>query len=457
MIFLFLYVLENLFKKMYYKPKKQNVSESPVNYMENSFDLKETRNNLVAKDNKLIQNSRFALSTVENKAILYLISKIHPDDKPGTRYIFNCREFQALLKWRGSGENSYNSIKAMLSRLSSMQWWIDLDEHTEALVKWFNIVHMNKGTGDIEISFHEDMFPFLYELQKHKELDGHFYTTYKLQNITLMKHRYSPRLYELLKSYQYNNHKWTFENGTGSIYDLQRRIADNIIDEKTGASIPVIPDHWKNWAIFKRDVLNPAVKEINKYTDIKVAYEGMKHDIYRNTTRAVRTINFYMVGKTNPEQKLTDTIIDTEYTVIEDSQNYHQMNLEDLFFMEHKKKLEEEAQEIQEQEALKRESEINRSQYPVLTACLNTDFSESQVCALYEAAISGRVAGIVEFAQWELFATDLITYYYSIVESTPEDTRTTPYKRLFDMVRKDYDNITITLQRQYSRFNNPED
>lgn len=144
------------------------MSKNAVNNMGNSFDLKKTRNNLVAKDNKMIQDSRFALSTIENKAILYLISQIRPDDTPGKRYIFNCREFQALIKW--NGEASYKSIKAMLTRLSSMQWWIDLDEQTEALVKWFNIVHMNKGTGDIEISFHEDMFPLLYELQKQSDV-----------------------------------------------------------------------------------------------------------------------------------------------------------------------------------------------------------------------------------------------------------------------------------------------
>lgn len=417
--------------------------------MDDLYNLRETRNNLVAKDNKMIQNSRFALSAIENKAILYLISKIHPNDAPGKKYIFNCREFQALIKW--SNETSYRNIKVMLTRLSSAQWWIDIDEQTEALVRWFNIVHMNKGTGDIEISFHEDMFPFLLELQKHKEADGHFYTTYKLQNVTLMKHRYSPRLYELLKSYQCNNNKWIFENGTGSIYDLQRRIADNVLDYKTGGSIPTIPEHWKNWAIFKRDVLNPAVKEINKYTDIKVAYEGKKQDIRHNKTRAIRTIIFYMVGKTSPEQRATDSIIDAEYTAIEDEQNYHQMNFEDLFFMDHNKKLEEEQQEEDSLKETNKEQKINRSKYPAIAGCLDGSFSEEQVRSLFDAAIKGRVAGIISFSQWELFAADLIGHYYAMVKATPESTRTTTYNRLFDMVKKDYEHITPILQSQYGR------
>jgi len=39
--------------------------------MTDKFDLKEARNRLVAKDNRLIQNSRYALDTNENKAVLY--------------------------------------------------------------------------------------------------------------------------------------------------------------------------------------------------------------------------------------------------------------------------------------------------------------------------------------------------------------------------------------------------
>ena len=50
--------------------------------MGNDFNLRESRNNLVAKDNRLIQNSRMSLGLLENKAVLYLISKIQPDDKP---------------------------------------------------------------------------------------------------------------------------------------------------------------------------------------------------------------------------------------------------------------------------------------------------------------------------------------------------------------------------------------
>lgn len=414
-----------------------------------SYDLRETRNNLVAKDNRLIQNSRYALSNNENKAVLYLISKIQPDDKPGKKYIFNCKEFQYLIKW--NGDASYKKIKEMLTRLSDMRWWIDIDDDNEALVRWFNIIHMNKGTGDIEISFHDDMFPFLLNLQQHLENDGHYFTTYKLQNITLMKHRYSPRIYEILKSYQFNNKKWTFENGTGTKYDLQRMIGDCIL----GDGEPTIPESWKNWAVFKRDVLDKAVMEINKYTDIKVAYDGKKEDLSHRKTRAIRTIEFYMVGKTEPEQQVTDQIIDAEYVQIQNEDDYHQMSIEEMFFKDHEKSLDEEREKRKVFEESANKKRKNKIKHKILFDELNEErnasFDEAKVNCLYSTAIRARVAGKVPRTEWEMFAVDLITYYYDKIVATVEDTKTTVYNRLLDCVKNDYDNQANEIIEQYKK------
>lgn len=417
----------------------------------NDFDLKEIRNNLVAKNNQMIQKSRMSLDLLENKAILYLISKIRPDDEPGKIYVFNCREFQSLVNW--NREASYQNVKIMLQNLGDLSWWIEREvngKRKDILVRWFNIVHMDPGTGDIEISFHEDMFPFLLTLNKGRM--ERYFTTYRLQNVTLMKHRYSPRIYELLKSYQYNNKRWTFENGTGTELDLQRRIADTVIDKKTREAISLIPGSWSNWAVFRRDVLEPAVKEINKYTDIKVAYEGKKEDMHHRKTRGVRSIEFYMAGKTTPEQRETDTIIDSEYTVIGEEQEC-QPSMEQVFFEDHERKLEEERKERELFAAQKKEQQIDNAKHQVLFAELNgernADFDEKKVNQLYQAAIRNRVAGIVPITQWELFATDLVIYYYDKITALSEETTTTQYKRLYDCVLRDYDDQVFELLKLY--------
>ena len=418
-----------------------------------NFDLKEARNRLVAKDNRMIQKGLFSMNLMENKAINYLVSKIRPDDSPGSTYVFNCQEFQSLLNW-STAADSYGRVKIMLQNLGDMSWWIDGEingQRKDILLRWFNIVRADPGTGDIEISFAEDTFPYLCKLQEGRER-GNFFTAYKLQNVTLMKHVYSPRIYELLKSYQFNNQKWTFENGTGTEYDIQRRIADTEMDRKNRKSKTEVPKGWANWHIFKRDVLDPAVKEINLYTDIKVAYSGKKEDIHRRKTRAIRTIEFYMVGKTEPEKMRTEEYIDAEYREIEDQSRFHQMTLEETFFKSHEKSLEEEkAEKEMAAEELKME-QADDSEYPVLSECLamrGADFDEDKIAMLYHTVMMDNGMLSVSRTAWELVATDIIVYYYDKIKATPEETRTTTFKRLLNMVRNDYDKVAGRCRRAH--------
>lgn len=417
--------------------------------------LRSARKNIVAKDNRLIQKSRYSLSLMENKALLYLISMIRPDDQPGKIYTFSCSEFQRLLNW--SKEASYMNIKAMFQRLGDVSMWIEGEvdgRPKDILVRYFHIVRLDQKSGYIDVSFHEDMLPYLLNLQKHLTEDGYYFSSYKLECISLMKHKYSIRIFELLRSYQYNNQKWTFENGTGSEYDLQYRIAGTVIDPKTRQPRSNIPESWSNWAVFRRDVLDPAVEEINKYTDIVIAYKGKKEDLSHKKTRAIRTIEFYMVRKTKPEQDVTDRIIDTEYMVLEDERHYHQVTVEEAFFQQHEQKLEEERRIKEEEAARKKELEIADSRYPVLWSDLyaqGADFTEQQVEALFRAAVRGRTAGAVKFSDQEMFAADFVMYYYEQMRATAEDTRTKPFNRLLDMVKKDYDGITEEIRARYAR------
>ena len=409
--------------------------------------LIESRNSLVAKDNEIIQNSRFSLGLIENKAILYLISKIKPTDEKGKLYTFNCREFQALLNW--TNEASYKNVKIMLQNLGDMSIWIDGEvdgEKRDILVRWFNVVHIDPKSGDVEISFHDDMIPHLLNLKKNLENSKGFYTTYKLQNITLMKHRYSIKIYELLKSYQFNNKRWTFENGTGSKFDLQVKLADTVFDKNTRTGIPVIPESWANWSIFKRDVLNPSVQEINKYTDIKVAYKGKKEDIYHKRTRGVRTIEFFMVGKTGLEQEETDNIIETEYAFANNQyEEKEETSVEETFFANHEKS-------VMLDKEVKKSKKVINSRYKLIASCLeDDDYTEKQIELLYQTAIYNRVAGIIEINDWERFATDIITHYNDIIRATPEETKTTPFKRLLNLVQHDYEGFSISLYREYKK------
>lgn len=438
-----------------------------------SGSLKKARNQLVAADTKFIQTCKYNLTKMECKAIHYVMSLIQPNDVPGKIYKFSIKEFAALIQWKSG--NKYNYIKNMLKDLADKSVWAVENRNGKeqnVLLRWINILHIDKlnesnnlGDGEIEISIHSDMFPYLYNLQQHLLEEGRPFTSYKLHYVTLMDHKYSIRLYELLKTYQYNNNKWIFENGTSTKYDIQLLLIPEDESSKNKEKIKV-PATWNNWAIFRRDVIEPAVTEINKYTDMKVAYEGFKRDIHLHKTASVSTIEFYMVSKSEKEKKKTEDYIDAEYREVEDE--YHQMTIEEMFFEEQKKieieekkeeelkqkktKEKEDAAKTEEYEdAVSRLAEKLNSALPELLMEKGADFAadEAKIRQLRQTALEGCSTYGIDENSIDLYVTDYIIYYFDKIAATPEDTKSTPYKRLLDCVSKDYDNVKTSYTLKY--------
>jgi plasmid replication initiation protein len=92
-----------------------------------------------------------------------------------------------------------------------------------------------------------------------------------------MKKKYSPRLYELLMSYKINNEEWWF-----SVEKLKYLLNCQ---------------NYKTWKDFRSRALDPAIEEINRFTDMKVYYK-----ITNKTAKKVEEITFFMVNKTTSER-----------------------------------------------------------------------------------------------------------------------------------------------------------
>lgn len=235
----------------------------------------------VFKANDMIQKGRHELSLQEQRCVLYAISKIKPEDTVFQEYSFELSDFYKLCGLQG---DSYTELKFILQGLADRSWWATIDDKgTESLVRWFSTLRTNKRSGKVTIKFHEDMMPYLLELTKQDK----FYTHYQLKYILPMKSQYAIRLYEILKSYQRNNIEWFFE-----VDKLRKQLNC---------------ENYDNFKDFRRRVLEPAVAEINEFTDIKIAWDSMKEG--RKVTRVV----FYMVGKKkgellNAEQAISDAL-----------------------------------------------------------------------------------------------------------------------------------------------------
>ena len=358
---------------------------------------------------------------------------------------------------------------------------------------WFDIVHANPKKETVTITFHKDIEPYIFQLVEKKAL----FSSYPFQYISLMKSFYSQKLYEQLNTHKYDRPRpgkrypeWIYEIGTGSKHDLFIRIAQaapeldqrvrwdrkekktKVIAKYDGfePGEPMIPESWKNFAIFKRDVLEPAIQEINKYTDMMVMYEPLKTDLAGNKYRRYASIRFSWILKSEGQIEETEKAIDDEYQKIEEARANHQYTLDELYGSSMGSSLQDKMDQLQEEqdqfeEDRKREKkskeeqaaeeELNRradnSYYPAATSTLGSDFTDDQLKFLFGASWPHLPAGTIEFSSRDLWLTDYITHYKDLVDATPEDTKTTPYKRLLDMIRKDYEGVGPLFAERYRK------
>ena len=138
---------------------------------------------------------------------------------------------------------------------------------------------MEPQSGLIELRLDNDLAPYLLQLKKN-------FTAYSLYNVMGMKSKYSPRLYELIKSYQYKN------SFTIQIDDLKKMLCA----EKY------------QFCNFRQKVLDVSVAEINIMSDIIIDYETIK------SGRKVNGIKFIVRMKNTDETLATVLMVNQKHT-----------------------------------------------------------------------------------------------------------------------------------------------
>lgn len=216
----------------------------------------------ISKANDLIQKMSHDLNLQEQKIILYLISKIKPEDTEFQKYEITIKEFCNLCNIKKGGK-TYKEIRTSIKKMADKSFWAIRKEEpeTEILLRWLNEVKINKNTLQIELS--RNLRPYLLELTQK-------FTAYKLKNILQLKSQYSINMYELLKSY---------ERAKSATFKIERLKA--LLNAET----------YKRYPDFRVRVIDTALKEINEYTDIQVTYTTAK------TSRKITEINFYIIPK----------------------------------------------------------------------------------------------------------------------------------------------------------------
>ncbi len=217
-----------------------------VQYMDKEqykqIELNKERTELVVKSNEIIRNIRYSLSATEMKILAYVISKIVAEDKELKKVRFRLYDYMEVAGLTKIGGSDYRRLKKSIQELRDKSWWIK-EGNTETLFAWFDTAKIDKNTKEVELTLSESLTPYLVQLKSN-------FSKYELINVLCLKSKYSIRLYEIFKSYLWLG-KWEVK-----VEDLRTLIN--------------MSDRYKDFTEFKRNILNPSIKEINKYTDLTV-------------------------------------------------------------------------------------------------------------------------------------------------------------------------------------------
>ena len=240
----------------------------------NAYELDEIQRQRERKVYKsdILVNARYTLSVPEQRLILYAISLIKKDDTPNTFYTIDLKDFCNIC---GISGDSYTYSKRLLDGLNLKRWYAKITPNApdeETSLSWFNKVKITRGKT-IKLRFDDDIFPFIKDLLERYQETGQGYTSYMLQSVLPMKSKYSIRLYEIFKSKIKGDRyvEWFFE-----LDDLKK------ILECT---------NYTRYPDFRRKVIEPAIEEINKFSDLLVEY-------YTTEKRNISRLYFKISRKT---------------------------------------------------------------------------------------------------------------------------------------------------------------
>lgn len=221
----------------------------------NKNDLNELEITLVRQSNELVQEGSYELRELqEQRILLYLISRIRPEDTEFKEITLNKSEFCRIAGINSTGGAVLADIDRAIARLydanltfRGSRWIPKADGSGSKFMKWITAPEKN-NRGQYILQISPDMAPYLLELRRN-------YTTLELAWLLQFRGTYTIRAYSYLKSRHYDKlHPYTF------------KITVSEMREVLGAS------NYRKWYDFERRALQPAFKEINGKSDMNADY-----------------------------------------------------------------------------------------------------------------------------------------------------------------------------------------
>jgi plasmid replication initiation protein len=210
--------------------------------------------NVEAKDTKLqvrhhnaITNARHELSAVQLDIYFMLLSRLKPGDTKDTKYTISVKEIEDLTgrQW------NYQQLREATAGLIGKVFEID-EEDGLLQVAMMSSAKYLRGQGKIQLSIADELKPYLVDLKNN-------FTSFQLFCVLSMTSKYAKWMYVQFS-------RWK-DVGFLAYEVEQLKYRLNLKDPHGKA-----PEQYKQWGQFKDNVLEPAVKQINECSDLRVSY-----------------------------------------------------------------------------------------------------------------------------------------------------------------------------------------
>lgn len=223
------------------------------------------------RQHNIITGGRQDLTAVQMDIYFMFLSKLKKD---ANNYLYNISllEIQRLT----GREWHYNQLKEATNDMVEKGFYIKNKKGNTVKVTMFASAEYIDGKGYIELEISQKLKPYLLDLKDN-------FTSFQLFSVLSMTSKYAKWVYILLS-------RWK----DVGIY------AVTVDDLKYSLSLKGVKgevEQYKQWGQFKDNVLEQAVKQINKYSDLKVSYTTEKRSrlIYRVIFDIKRVKNFQVV------------------------------------------------------------------------------------------------------------------------------------------------------------------
>ena len=209
---------------------------------------------LVVKDNSLI-NASYTLGLVEQRLILLSIIEARETGKGiDTETFLEIHAQHYADRFHVDVKNTYAMLSdAVMTLFNRQVTYMTIDEKRnkpeKRVVRWVSGISYVEGAGIVKLRFAPEIVPLITRLEQN-------FTSYELMQVSNLN-LYATRLYELLVSWR--------SAGKTPIIEI------NDFRSKLG----LVETEYKAMCDFK-NVLEPAIEQINKHTDITASYEQHK-------------------------------------------------------------------------------------------------------------------------------------------------------------------------------------